>query len=45
VEAHGEAWYVNPADGKRYFLGRAADAYNIMRFLGLGITNKDFGNL
>ena len=42
VESAGEAWYVNPADGKRYFLGRPADAYNAMRNLGLGISNSDF---
>jgi hypothetical protein len=42
VEHRGEAWYVNPADGKRYFLGRAADAYSIMRVLSLGISNADF---
>ncbi|MBI4811856.1 hypothetical protein HY798_00165 [Candidatus Falkowbacteria bacterium] len=45
VESRGEAWYVNPNDGKRYFLGRPADAFNIMRKLGLGISNKDFDNL
>ena len=42
VEAKGEAWYVNPADGRRYYLGRADDAYQIMRKLSLGISNKDF---
>ncbi len=42
VEKQGEAWYANPADGKRYFLGRPADAFAIMRKLGIGISNKDF---
>ncbi len=42
VEAHGEAWYVNPANQERYFLGHPADAFRIMRELGLGITNRDF---
>ena len=41
VEGNGEAWYVNPNDGKRYFLGRPHDAFNIMRKFGLGISNKD----
>ncbi|HOZ56189.1 MAG TPA: CAP domain-containing protein [bacterium] len=41
VEARGEAWYVNPVNLKRYYLGRPEDAYNIMRKLGLGITNAD----
>ena len=37
----GEAWYVNPLDNKRYYLGRPADAFNLMQELGLGITNVD----
>lgn len=41
VEANGEAWYVNPADSKRYFLGRPADAFSVMRNLGLGISNQN----
>jgi len=45
VEGNGEAWYVNPTDKKRYFLGRPLDAFNIMRNLGLGISNSDFGSL
>ncbi|MFH0891714.1 MAG: CAP domain-containing protein [Candidatus Falkowbacteria bacterium] len=45
VERNGEAWYVNPADGKRYFLGRPADAFAIMRSLGLGITNGDLDKI
>lgn len=39
VQSHGEAWYVNPVDGLRYYLGRPGDAFAIMRLLGLGITN------
>lgn len=45
VQNNGEAWYVNPADGKRYFLGRPQDAFNAMRYLGLGIGNNDFSKL
>ncbi len=41
VENNGEAWYVSPENHKRYFLGRPQDAFQIMRFLGLGISNKD----
>ena len=41
IEKNGEAWYVNPVDNKRYFLGRPADAYAIMRELGLGINNEN----
>ena len=45
VEGNGEAWYVSPMDGRRYFLGRPSDAFEIMRSLGLGISNDDFDNL
>ena len=45
VESHGEAWYVNPDNNQRYFLGRPADAFNLMRKLGLGINNKDLGKI
>lgn len=41
VEENGEAWYVNPTDEKRYYLGRPADAFNIMRGLGIGVSLKD----
>lgn len=42
VQEKGEAWYLNPLDSKKYFLGRPSDAFNLMRQLGLGISNKDF---
>lgn len=42
VQSHGEAWYLNPVNSRRYYLGRPEDAYDIMRLLGLGISNKDF---
>jgi len=42
VEGNGEAWYVYPEDNKRYYLGRPADAFQIMRELGLGINEIDF---
>lgn len=45
VERKGEAWYINPNDGKRYFLGRPADAFNVMKNLGLGISNSDFNSM
>ncbi len=41
VESHGEAWYVNPQDGNRYYLGRPHDAFALMRVMGLGASNKD----
>ncbi len=45
VESRGEAWYVYPPNGKRYFLGRPSDAFNLMRGLGLGISNRDLAEL
>jgi len=45
VEETGEAWYVNPADAKRYYLGRPIDAFNAMRNLGLGISEKNYNLL
>lgn len=42
AEQNGEAWYLNPDDNKRYFLGRPQDAFALMRKLGLGISNQDF---
>jgi hypothetical protein len=42
VEDKGQAWYVNPNDGKKYYLGRPQDAFNVMRNFGQGISNKDF---
>jgi hypothetical protein len=41
VENKGEAWYVNPVDDLRYFLGRPEDAFRIMKHLSLGITAED----
>lgn len=41
VEQNGEAYYVNPNNLKGYYLNRPADAFKIMRELGLGITNTD----
>lgn len=41
VQEKGRAWYVHPKELRRYFLGRPADAFEIMRRTGLGITTKD----
>jgi hypothetical protein len=45
VETNGEAYYVNPTDLKMYYLGRPADAFNIMREKGLGISNEDLNTV
>jgi len=41
VEENGEAWYVNPVNLEKYYLGRPHDAFDIMQSLGIGITNED----
>jgi hypothetical protein len=33
VERNGEAWYVNPSDSKKYFLGRPGDALSVLASL------------
>lgn len=45
VEEKGEAYYVNPVNRKLYYLGRPADAFNVMRGLGLGITNNNLNRI
>ncbi len=45
VESKGEAWYINPEDGKRYYMKDGDSAYEIMRFLSLGITNSDLEDI
>lgn len=42
VEQSGEAWYLNPDDQQRYYLGRPDDTFQIMRILGLGINEENF---
>lgn len=41
VENKGEAWYINPVDKKRYFLARPQNTIDIIRKLGLGISNQN----
>ena len=45
VQAHGEAYYVNVKNLKLHYLGRPADAFQIMRELGLGITNNNLSSI
>jgi hypothetical protein len=42
VESAGEAWYVNPLNQKRYYLGRPDDAFTLMRELGLGVSENNY---
>ncbi|MEI8361228.1 MAG: hypothetical protein WCG01_03810 [bacterium] len=41
VEDSGQAWYVNPLDLKKYYLGKPIDALSVMKDLGLGITREN----
>ena len=44
VEAHGEAFYID-FKGNAHYLKDGIAAYNIMRDLGLGITNNDLNKI
>lgn len=41
VESRGEAWYVNPANLRRYYMANGKAAFDVMRNLGIGITNSN----
>ena len=41
VQQHGEAWYLNPDDGKRYYMKDGATAYEMMRKFGKGMADAD----
>jgi len=45
VENGGKAWYLDPVTDLRAFLGRPADAFNVMRGFGLGVSNSDFSKI
>jgi len=45
TEKSGEAWYVNPQNKKRYYLGRPVDAFNVMAYLSLGILDSDLNTI
>lgn len=41
VEDKGQGWYIDPDTQQRAYLGRPADAFKIMRELGLGIKHNE----
>lgn len=45
VEDHGEAHYVHPETGERYYMKDGPTAYEMMRAFGLGITNADLSQI
>jgi len=42
IESIGEAWYVNPVDGKRYLITQSEDAVDLIKNFGLGVSGDDF---
>jgi hypothetical protein len=45
VEKKGQAWYVNPSDGRRYYMQDGDSAYEIMKYLSLGITDENLNKI
>ena len=45
VESRGEAWYVNPKDEKRYYMASGGEAFQIMKTLGVGVSNKNLDKI
>lgn len=45
VESLGEAWYVHPDTGIRYYMKNGEAAYNLMREYSLGISNEDLDTI
>ncbi len=41
TDEHGEAWYLHPDEGIRYYMKNGGTAYEMMRAFGLGISNSD----
>jgi len=45
TESYGRAWYVEPVSLRRYYLQNGDTAYQIMKSLGLGISNTDLAKI
>lgn len=45
TDLNGEAWYVNPIDNKRYYLGSSYFVNDLLNKFSIGISNKDFNDL
>lgn len=45
VEQNGEAWFVRPVNGNRYYMKDGGVAYEMMRSFGLGITDTDLAKI
>jgi len=42
VESHGESWYVNPKNGKRYLFSNQYDTAELIKTQSTGVTNYTF---
>ncbi len=45
VQQHGEAWYLDPVSGRRYYMKDGPTAYQMMRSFGLGATEADYAKI
>lgn len=45
IESRGEAWYVSPVDGKRYYMNNGDAAFSLMQHQSLGIADTDLGTI
>ncbi|MDP3837285.1 MAG: Ig-like domain repeat protein, partial [bacterium] len=45
VEDRGRAWYINPKDNHKYYLGRPTNAFQVMRILGDGILTSNLDKI
>lgn len=41
VENNGEAWYINPENKKRYYIHNEEALFDLIKYLGMGISNSD----
>ncbi|MFA6194351.1 MAG: hypothetical protein WC719_01220 [Patescibacteria group bacterium] len=45
VDDFGKAYYISPLDRRAYYLGSPEQAYQVIRSLGLGITNNNLNKI
>lgn len=45
IQSRGEAWYISPADGKRYYLKKGETAYEVLSKKNQGISDNDLSKI
>lgn len=45
IQQHGEAWYIDPTKCRAIYMADGSAAYQIMRYLGLGIADSDLAKI